>query len=730
MYRNLNSINKKSFKNESVNDLSQINCFFGINGSGKTALANYLLTLNEDRTICFDTNFVEKNISFKDSNSDFIQGIKLKVGHQVEVENQIATLKNKIALSSNEQVDLDAKIKEAKAALYNILTLQLEQAKKEFKTQRIHQKSNAREDPVKAFDYWVKGIDETISIKFENISEIDQKINVLNQQQYVLKSLLNLIQQTDFKALKSMLDQIIIKPDSDLSQTIIDWLKVGSKLHGLNDQNTDTDICLFCQNKFNRKQVEKRVSSLINSQYSNFIEKIKGKNDQIQKIINYIHQQKLSENIFINTSEVLNNIMLLINSKMKKTDKRVSIPDDLINTFNKDFQQIKNQKNNIHNELNETQKIKNRAEDYAKNWIGLSLSQNEKCNEIKNKIKSLEEKLNSIDNNIKANKQKITNLNTKQSDLSSFKNICNRKFAAIGLRLKLEVDVNENGYVIKESSNNPLHLSDLSEGEKRILAFLEFFYQMREDKDKISPNINTIIIDDPITSLDAENSYEIIEMINSLIKKVQKTKCQLFVFTNSSRAFHSIGFSNKDQVKRWNIEKDTNGESHVREIKKEEFLNQSDYYKDLFLEIGKLAFENKNELEAKNNAIFYCNKARLLFESHAYSNYHISTATSSSKNFSKLIEDYDIPNEKEEDFRTDLDILNSNSHGKSNIDISILNNQMDDYRIQLAIRDIIGILYCKDKKHVFSMLDSILNANKKNILKNWAKKWKYQSKYI
>ena len=59
MLNELNNINMKSFKAENVRGLKKINCFFGINGAGKSALSTYITHLS-DKCMCFNSDFVEK----------------------------------------------------------------------------------------------------------------------------------------------------------------------------------------------------------------------------------------------------------------------------------------------------------------------------------------------------------------------------------------------------------------------------------------------------------------------------------------------------------------------------------------------------------------------------------------------------------------------------------------------------------------------------------------------
>ena len=87
---------------------------------------------------------------------------------------------------------------------------------------------------------------------------------------------------------------------------------------------------------------------------------------------------------------------------------------------------------------------------------------------------------------------------------------------------------------------------------------------------------------------------------------------------------------------------------------------------------------------------------------------------------------YRAGEDKQADFKTDLDIINKNSHGFSLIDNSILNNDSNGMRIQKAVRDIIAILYCKDSHHVHCMIGSLINgnSNRKHKLEEWSKSWR------
>lgn len=728
MITNLTDINKKSFHQESIIGLKKVNCFFGVNGAGKSALANYMLDSDKEHAICFDTKFVENNMLVTDSNDSVVTGVKLKISEQVADQNRIYTLNSQIKDFEKSINDNNQKILQSKNTLYNILNMQLQEARVQFQVNNIHQKTNAKLNPVEALNKWLQESKLTTTIELNNASDINKKIKNLQVNINYQSTILSKIARINFKELKKDLETIVIKPNSQVSQVFIAWISQGLTLHKISENRpAEMKKCLFCGNTFNSEDIAKKYFPLIKSEYNRWINRCNNKKLELSSLIEDLTRNYPSDGLYLEIRNILKSISELLEEKIQDTEKSTQIPINLRSKLNNIvFSMNKSLQKNTE-DYDDFQQIKQRIEKYAKSWIGQKLRDNKACSKLKANISNLEKENSDTNSKIEKIRTDIESIKAKQSDLMPFLNLCNHKFKNIGLRLKLEIDSNELGYLIKEINNTPIHVSDLSEGEKRILAFLIFFYKMRNTKDDIKQNVKYIIIDDPITSLDAENSYEIVEMINELIRQIQGISgdIQLFIFTNSSRAFHDIGYFDPKQkiVGRWAISKNENGMSKVTHIENNDFLNRSDYYKQIFQEVASFAFLSRNKVEELNNGLFYCNKTRILIESHAFSNYNITNATSADKNFSSLIHVYNIPDTQKDLFRKDLDIINSNSHGFSNIDNAILEDEYDNISIQKAIRDIIGILNCKDSDHVECMLGSILDRNKRNILKNWSQNW-------
>ncbi|MBF9299380.1 AAA family ATPase [Staphylococcus schleiferi] len=250
------------------------------------------------------------------------------------------------------------------------------------------------------------------------------------------------------------------------------------------------------------------------------------------------------------------------------------------------------------------------------------------------------------------------------------------------------------------------------------MGFLHFYYNLfMIANSEMKENIEHIIIDDPITSLDTENRYHLTKIINQFIELSKSENKQIFVFTHSSLDFHNFAFKGKNNTKEtshWYIEK-IDGISKVRKLSKEELNNYSDYYSSVFNEVMSFALKGRGKVTNLNDYIKYANKMRFILESHARSHYKIEYATAAS--VPELSKYYDIEKERMKDLEKSLDIINSLSHGISFIDNH--NEELSVIEVHEAIRKVIGIIYKKDKQHVSAMCSGVLTKENKEELQKW-----------
>ena len=82
----------------------------------------------------------------------------------------------------------------------------------------------------------------------------------------------------------------------------------------------------------------------------------------------------------------------------------------------------------------------------------------------------------------------------------------------------------------------------------------------------------------------------------------------------------------------------------------------SDYYRANFKTIYDFAKTSNSKLSTVDNCVRFANMGRLILESHARSNYRLEYATSSA--ITQLMKFYNISEEKEEEFKGMLDVIN------------------------------------------------------------------------
>lgn len=483
MITNLADINKKSFHQESIIGLKKVNCFFGVNGAGKSALANYMLDSDKEHAICFDTKFVENNMLVTDSNDSVVTGVKLKISEQVADQNRIYTLNSQIKDFEKSINDNNQKILQSKNTLYNILNMQLQEARVQFQVNNIHQKTNAKLNPVEALNKWLQESKLTTTIELNNASDINKKIKNLQVNINYQSTILSKIARINFKELKKDLETIVIKPNSQVSQVFIAWISQGLTLHKISENRpAEMKKCLFCGNTFNSEDIAKKYFPLIKSEYNRWINRCNNKKLELSSLIEDLTRNYPSDGLYLEIRNILKSISELLEEKIQDTEKSTQIPINLRSKLNNIvFSMNKSLQKNTE-DYDDFQQIKQRIEKYAKSWIGQKLRDNKACSKLKANISNLEKENSDTNSKIEKIRTDIESIKAKQSDLMPFLNLCNHKFKNIGLRLKLEIDSNELGYLIKEINNTPIHVSDLSEGEKRILAFLIFFYKMRNTK--------------------------------------------------------------------------------------------------------------------------------------------------------------------------------------------------------------------------------------------------------
>lgn len=711
MIQKILNINSKSFNNYSSNDeFKKVNIIFGINGSGKTSLAKWLEEKELDKSRVFNSEYVSKNILTQDS----LMGVKLTVGQAaVDIEKIVTNIKKANINLLNHQKQIERARDRKEKNLLTILNTNLEQAKKHFElTKSIKQKPHAEDDPIKAFHLWIKDIQSNSSMP-NSSKELEQQ-KILYQGNISDLKLQELIGKERFNKFAKAMKKVIPTSSDNITNEIIKWITSGLEVHNMNNEN---EVCQFCGNSFNGPKIAKIIKEKTNNEHAQYISALKKIDNDFNQVKSNIVTIKNKFNDFnIDLAiKFIDTIKNKIATKIKDTSISVSVDNDDFNDLSNFYSKVKEENANYQKKLDIVNNQLSKIERVARSWIGEQLKENAEIPKIIESIQKYKQKDADYTFVINSNNEWKSNQESAKSDLKAFKDLVNNQFELLGLNFRLEIMPDDKHYLVKSTiSGKKLNTKDLSEGECRLLGFLQFYFALFDKPhESLAQGVELIIIDDPITSLDTNNRYYLTELVNNLAKEILSFPGQLFIFTHSSLDFHNFGFNaNKQKTEWFTISKDIQGHSSISIADADKKKNYSDYYQANFNDVFRFALLSRSKLPT-DNYISYGNKARLLFESHARTHYKLEYVTN--REHDKLKEFYQIPEEADECLTDMLDVINSLSHGMTFSD----ENPISPLELQRNIRFMFKVLYNKDKFHVEQMVGNLINKGNHHDVDQW-----------
>jgi len=238
-----------------------------------------------------------------------------------------------------------------------------------------------------------------------------------------------------------------------------------------------------------------------------------------------------------------------------------------------------------------------------------SVTIKDKQKEVKDKEIDLKEKRE----NNKKKQQEIQDLKQQKSLTKDFADFVSQILNDINISLKVELDTDNKNYIIKSTNENAtLTIKDISEGEKNLLALFFFYYELFADNKQLNvkPEIELIIVDDPISSMDDSNKFYILELMKNLLELSNQ---QIFVLTHSWEDYCNLSYGkksweNNQPFATFEIRK-TNGKSELSQLK-----NIEKPYKYLFKEIFEFSQKREDELKTECQIYHYPNVMRRVFE--------------------------------------------------------------------------------------------------------------------
>lgn len=174
------------------------------------------------------------------------------------------------------------------------------------------------------------------------------------------------------------------------------------------------------------------------------------------------------------------------------------------------------------------------------------------ANDRENEFRVQEAKVigdNGIDSQINLLKNKITVLQGKTKNETILVQRIKEKLGnMVSFELELCEDAESNGiYKVKDIYTGEIRdITELSTGEKNIVAFLYFLEKLNEIDENKENKPKLIVFDDPMNSNDDNMQYLIIEELNKLIRTIEKD--DVFVLlTHNNHFYLNITYNQKDE---------------------------------------------------------------------------------------------------------------------------------------------------------------------------------------
>jgi wobble nucleotide-excising tRNase len=684
------------------------NILFGYNGKGKSSIAigirdEFLkdTTKKAENLRIFDKDYISNSLLLENSDGK-IKGVEASFGKGgVDIENKIKELE-KLIIKEDEIEKLETSISKLRKETRTEIDKIHDRRKGEANIQK-KSKDESAERVIELYkkDYLdakkIEADDEKL-IKINGDNAIEKQIaqNENLKPLYISKIQTTLIEEAQV-LFKENFSVVISIPEFE----VVQWIESGLKLH------KDGDNCKFCEGKLDFLDVKSKIAEFKENKRHKATEKLKQFKEQFQSLLESIKTiEKESKTYTTNIGNEIEQHFSAILEKKKTIDSLITLCQSKIDNievqenFNfdlltKTLKEIDESILTISTTKNEQLlgliKKQNNLTTLVKGAIGLeilkSVTIKDKQKEVKDKEIDLKEKRE----NNKKKKQEIQNLKQQKSLTKDFADFVSQILNDINISLKVVLDTDNKNYIIKSTNENAtLTIKDISEGEKNLLALLFFYYELFADnkQQQVKPEIELIIVDDPISSMDDSNKFYILELMKNLL---DLTNQQIFVLTHSWDDFCKLSYRKENNADFATFElRKKNGVSELVKLSSKEKP-----YKYLFKEIFAFSQKSEEELKTECQIYHYPNVMRRIFEE--WYGFKVGRDVNFTSNLQKQVEShFDITSNNE---KTKLGLLikvcNILSHS--------INGSMNPQEIHQSAKYMMRLIKDKDKLHFDNM---------------------------
>lgn len=615
-----------------------INLFYGLNGTGKTILSNFLYYKQSDdpkkdqfqecklegidnkKILVYNQKFIQDNFLIQDD----LESIFTLSQENKEAEEEIAKLNEKREnlrkeLENKEQGKSDLE-KEKKDELDKIIEYVWE----------IRTKHSGGD---RDLDFCLDGFKNSKRLLFAHIksiprTEITKRVEQLeNEAKQVIGESAQKHKEIDSITLhveaieknSVFSEEIVGNEDSRLAELITklrnhDWVEAGRK-YLPSEPVEDKEQCPFCQEETITQSFIQDVKEYFDESYQQSTGEIKQLQNRYRVQIEglsigayrdhpLIQERKDTfENLFNEMKQSLRDNLSKIEDKLKQPNQKVELlsTQGKLNKLN-DFIAGVNQEVQAHNKnIDDKEKIKGRIKNefwqIMRNQYDVPIIQYNRINqELKDGLQEFELKIKSINSDIEDCEKKIQEQLKRTVNIDeAIKNI-NSKLNDLGM-VGFSIQKYEgnsypregNSYRIVREGSNEGHFPTLSEGEKMIISFLYFAERCKGKKrgDETATEADKIIvIDDPISSLSHTHIFNIGILIkndffNKEYKHVLVLTHSLYFLNELKRLVRISNVKSKDKKKSMNffhLIKDDENKTQIDDMKENEIPNEYQSY--------------------------------------------------------------------------------------------------------------------------------------------------------
>jgi wobble nucleotide-excising tRNase len=616
----MNSIASYKRTTELITD-KKVNLIYGLNGTGKSTLSNYLYNINQTEYINCSIEGLSDNHEFLVYNTSFVRDNF----YESENLNGIFTLSKenkeaKVAVDNAEkelrkiEEEKNKKVKEREK-------LVIERSQKETNTKdKIWEIKRDYSGGDRVLEFCLEGFKSKKDLLFDyllgierpkdkperTIEDLKKEVQILDNKDSKYDEFEKIEFSAQYVEKEVILQkQIVGNKNSSVSDLIIalgnsDWVKEGLKYI---KSDRELEHCPFCQSKTITNELLMNIKNYFDEMYDNDITEI----DKLSKCYRTAFDNLPNKTILDNCPvafefskdfeiryEKLTNILQINLNLMKDKIQYPSLPiilspsDQILNELNDIIKKVNNiiklHNIKIENKVSELKKIKDVF------WSIMRWEYDQTITCYMSEKKGLTDKINNIDTNMKylnvstdGQMKIISEQQKKTVNIDEAISNINSGLLDLGIDdIKIRNHVGKDAlYEIVRCEANSNIFKTLSEGEKMVISFL-YFIELCKGKKKASDSDKKkiIVIDDPISSLSHIYVFNIGRLIQNEFLRSDKYE-QIFVLTHSLYFFYELTDMKKDRrddnQKLFRLTKN-NGGSSIVDMKYEEIQNDYQAY--------------------------------------------------------------------------------------------------------------------------------------------------------